>query len=244
MRRTAEYLNGTVDRLRAESSIGGTVGHAGNIGDNREIFLRSFLSDHLPRRLTVSQGGTVIDGAGNESRQIDLIVAHDLGLRFESSNRTFVVAESVVSAISVKSRLDSAAVREAVNGLYSIPQADTNLINFAVPAAVSRYPKVYPLLVLFVYESDIGHPGGPFVRERVCVIANGRYLINCHLDGAVLTSGMPIPPGEFSISRLEEAHRGYCLSFMLHRIISYVGWLNYMELNAEPYMDLSNWSEG
>lgn len=77
-------------------------------GSEREILLREFLAKVSPPTLRFGSG-TIIDGTGRTSGQLDIIVEYPWYPSFPtpSSNERLYLAESVVLAISVKSNLAS-----------------------------------------------------------------------------------------------------------------------------------------
>ena len=83
----ATYFNACVDMLTATAAAAAATTHPGDLGTTREAALLGFLRHHLPRRLEADLGGVVLDAAGTESKQIDILVTNDIGLRFSSNEK-------------------------------------------------------------------------------------------------------------------------------------------------------------
>lgn len=112
----AAEFKANVDRLKhliAEA-------HWGEIGTQREILLRSFLSDFLPKRWTVSTGFVIGTREGEISPQQDVIIwDSQKQMPFFQKGDFVVVGQAAVGAvIEVKSTLNGAKLNEALNQLH------------------------------------------------------------------------------------------------------------------------------
>lgn len=156
--RIQNYFNGVADKIASASLIAGTAQHRPDIGENREDIVRDFLRRHLPRRLFASLGGQVISHDGRESGQIDVIVSNDLGVRFDENEKTFVTAESVAGAITVKSSLNQAALIDALTNLSTIPEPSAEAFGFKIlrPGSTEAFLERHPSLYVFAYEGISG----------------------------------------------------------------------------------------
>ena len=124
--RLREYWESVGTALRGESSIASVFPNASDIGVSRERLYVEFLRAHLPAFCTVALGGFAFGSDGSESRQIDVLVASGASLRFDFLNKdgagkSFACVDGLVAAVSLKSRLDGAALSEAVENLASLP---------------------------------------------------------------------------------------------------------------------------
>jgi len=120
MNRIRDYFNLLAQQISIEAEIAGVSSHKTDIGLNRERLVEGFLRKHLPKRLTPSIGGQVIGYDSSESKQIDILVSSDISVRFEQNERTFITAENLAAAITVKSHLDKAALEDCLFNLGSV----------------------------------------------------------------------------------------------------------------------------
>lgn len=113
---------------------GSTSTHGDLLGKAREVFVSELLQRFLPQALHIGSG-QVIDGEGQVSKQIDILIyRHDVPLlpSFGGSNLYF--AEGVVSSIEVKSELNASRLREALDNCSSIKKLTVEVPDKA-PAA-------------------------------------------------------------------------------------------------------------
>ena len=111
--RLRDYFQGIADAFAADRSASAIFPLGTDSGTAREDLLLAFLKSHLPTRCSVVKGGFIFDAAGNESKQIDLLVTNDLTLQFrqfhgaaDQIGKSFNCVEGCYAAISVKSTLD------------------------------------------------------------------------------------------------------------------------------------------
>ena len=93
---------------------------------SREKVYVEFLRTHAPARCNVFLGGFIFDMAGNESRQLDVIVTNDTTPRFDLHNKdghgkSFSPIEGTLGVVSAKSTLDQRELEDALLGIASIP---------------------------------------------------------------------------------------------------------------------------
>jgi hypothetical protein len=89
--------------------------HKLSAGENREVLVEHFLTDHLPRRFDVSSG-MVISHDGAFSNQADLVVVDALNnspLYGSSANKLWPV-ESVLALFEVKTSLGPTELRDSI----------------------------------------------------------------------------------------------------------------------------------
>jgi hypothetical protein len=149
MNRIRTYFNSLADRMAADAELAGVSTHRPDIGTNREHIIEAFLARHLPRRLTVATGGQVVGARETESKQVDVLVACDLAVRFEENRKTFVTVEGLAAAVTVKSVLDRAGLYDCLLNLASIPQLDPQVPSFRLlqndpfTAFAGRHPSMH-----------------------------------------------------------------------------------------------------
>ena len=253
MNRIQRYFNALADRMAADAEIAGSSSHRPDIGSNRERIVQEFLSKHLPNRLNSSLGGQVIGLSGAESNQIDVLVSSDVAVRFEQNEKTFVVAEGVAAAITVKSYLDKAAIEDCLANLASIPQLDRTAFDFKLLTndPFSAFLDRHPTLYVFAYagvQADTclehvtnfyrSHPEIPKNRYALYVIVNGKYAILYCRTAVTTTTGYVAQPGEFLVNRLEDHMKGYPFVAMLNSISSYTDWLPSLHIDIFRYFNI------
>ena len=106
MNRWANYLNKTAQQMSLNAEKAAIIEHASSTGNNREEILGNFLRSHLPSRLIPKSNAKVFSVEGAESKEVDLLVINDISINFLNEMRMFTNAESVASAITVKSFLN------------------------------------------------------------------------------------------------------------------------------------------
>lgn len=252
MTRIQNYFNGVADKIASASLIASTAQHRPDIGSNREDIVRDFLLRHLPRRLFASIGGQVISYDGRESGQIDVIVSNDLGVRFDENEKTFVTAESVAGAITVKSSLNQATLIDALVNLASIPEPSSGAFGFKIlkPGSTETFLERHPSLYVFAYEGTSGetclahvndfyssHSDIPLRRYPKGIIVNRKYMIRFFRSATRTSTGCVIPKDTFYLMPLEEALRGYPFVQLLNDLSSYADWLNHMDVSIHPYFN-------
>jgi hypothetical protein len=253
MSHISRYFNSVADSITAAGVRSGTATHRPSIGTNREVILRDFLAKHLPRRLTASLGGQVISPVNDRmSRQIDILVTNDLGVRFDENDLTLITAESVASCISAKSRLDTASLNEALENLLSVPEPSPTAISFPllVNDPYSAFLQRHPTYFIFAYEGFSGahcqtalndfmqcHPATPLHRLPKAVIVNSSYIISFSRNERTDNAGAIIPANSFHWSDISGELRGFSLCTLLSDISSYASWLNHMDTSIYPYFN-------
>lgn len=246
----SQYFNAISEHIAASYKLASISSHKPDIGANRELVVREFLQKHIPKRLTASLGGQVIGLDGSESRQIDILVSSDISIRFEQNDKTFVTAESLASAISVKSRLDKPSLEDCLQNLASIPQIDGKVLSFLNldVNAFARFTLMHPSLYVFAYEGMAvntclehvteyyaTHPDIPKNRYASGIIVNGKYLVRYCKAPASMANGQPIPGNTFVGQPFYPTDAGYPFTFYLNDLTAYVTWLPYMNVNLTHY---------
>ncbi len=124
--RLHQYYEAVAMVLRGESDATSIFANTTDKGGAREQLYVDFLRNHLPSSCNANLGGFVFNQAGEESKQLDAIVTTDVCPQFKlPGSKTFACVDGVIAVVSVKSLLDSAAIRDVVSNIASIPQHDT-----------------------------------------------------------------------------------------------------------------------
>jgi hypothetical protein len=252
------YYNGLADRLTADHAVSGAGGHAADTGTNREVLIQNFLNKHLASKLSVSLGGRIVGYEQPISSQIDVVVKNDLSPRFDQNEKSFLLAESLVSAVTIKSNLTKESIRDALANLASIPQLHPEILTFKAlkPNAFNEYSKAHPRLLVFAFggvtcQTAIGHieefyranPSIPVNRKPAFIVVNGEYSIQHSNAESTTFDGTTIPANQFYGVALPKEYHGYPLAGLINSISSCLGWLPYMDLNAHKYFNSSYWGE-
>jgi hypothetical protein len=113
--------------LRGEASAAAIFLNTTDIGMERERVYAEFLRTHLPSSCNVLFGGFLFNLDGDESRQIDLIVTNDVSPQYNLNNehgqaKTFACIEGCIAVASIKSVLDTAQLKDALDNIASLPK--------------------------------------------------------------------------------------------------------------------------
>ena len=159
--RLKDYYADVGTALRAEASSAAIFPNTTDVGGSREGVYARFLRQHLPSSCNVMFGGFLFGQDGSESGQLDVIVTGGTALRYDlhnqdGSGKTFACVDGSVAVVSLKSTLDSAQLRDALDNLASIPAKVP--LGGQIPQFVRHpdYPD-WPLKIIYA----------PQVRHRV-----------------------------------------------------------------------------
>ena len=158
--------------LLAASRIVVGAGHDLHKGTPREMFVRDFLSIHLASNIGIGSG-EIIDSestAGAQRRQIDILLyQHSFPrLHFGAGLNAFL-SESVIGIIEVKSRINKAALRQAIR---------TTRETKALKRHISNYPPV-------IYSYLVGY-FGPASMNQIYT-----WLAEIHSERQILGPNLP-----------------------------------------------------
>lgn len=116
----SDYFKGQANILDSKFRSSSMKGNSSDTGFNREVIVREWLKEHLPKSVTPELGGQIIDENGNLSSQIDVVLYNDAVPRFGGNPKSYYFAEGTVAAIQVKSVLTSGELVSAINNLDSV----------------------------------------------------------------------------------------------------------------------------
>jgi hypothetical protein len=247
------YFNSLADLISADMKMAGTLIHKGDIGSNREEKLLSVLNNHLPDRMHAIKGGCIINIRNENSKQIDIIVRADNTPKFEQNEKTFVIAESVVAAITLKSNLTKEAIYDCLDNLASIPQSSPEVISFLVLKSDAREEFISKHPSLFIYAFDgvsmekcLTHINAyysgrkiPKNRYPIEIVIHGKYSIKFMSQEGMTLDGTHIEAGKFYGAKLPSDYTGYPLASIINRIYSYVDWMPYLRIDYYKYINAS-----
>jgi hypothetical protein len=248
------YFNSLSDLISAKSQLASMTPHRPDIGSNKEDIIIELLNNHIPERLRAINGGTVIGLAGAQSNQIDVIVKNDLFPRFDQNNKSFVLIDSVASAITVKSMLDTNALRDCLNNLASIPQFNTKSFSLTNSSIIrtgieNEFFKLHPTLAVFAYDGIsfesilvsmdtlVKELGIPTNRLPHFVIVNGKYVIQRMLSDTPDETGKIYPAGAIHGFAPRHEQRGALIATLINSINGYNTFLPFMKINYHEYLN-------
>lgn len=117
---TRKWFDQLEKALHTQAELAGLLGHGTLIGDAREFFISQVLRSVLPPSLHIGSG-KVIAHDGTESKQVDVIVYDSTFPVLEAQpGQGLYFVEGVVAVIEVKSQVNEAKFKEAVNNCRSV----------------------------------------------------------------------------------------------------------------------------
>ena len=254
MERIKNYFNNISKKLTIESDLAGGGNHRGDIGTNREEIFKNFLNNHIPNRLKAQLGGEILGLNGMHSGQLDIIISNDIGGRFEEKEKTFFIAESVASVISVKSFLDKSQLFDALGNISSVPELSTDILSFDSTAKHQKneFFKYHPSLHIIAYNGLSAKKISEHLKEYYTInksiktnrypsniIVNGKYNIHYVKQDTEDEFGEKILSGSFWIHEINENRAGYPFIHLLSDINKYVQWLPHIHLDMKKYYNCS-----
>ncbi len=142
-----EYFESTADVLLSEYKRSSQQNASANLGRNRELFCKNFLSKVLPSKLSV-KSGEIWDSEKNKTGQQDVIILRDDAPALHIGSDDIYLAEGAFSVIEIKSNLTREKLKEAGNGLLKVKNLKIN-----IGAVISSGAKIdRPLRIVFAYE--------------------------------------------------------------------------------------------
>lgn len=125
--RLRNYFMNVGKVLRGEAGAASIFPNSTDVGMARERVYAEFLRQHLPYGCHVAFGGFLFDQDGRESKQIDLIVTSDSALQYNLNSasgdgKIFSCVDGTIAVVSLKSKLDSKELHDALLNIASIPE--------------------------------------------------------------------------------------------------------------------------
>lgn len=198
----SERVEHIEDSLLAKFREAEAVQHLGDRGESRELLLRDFLAEHLPRRYGVTKG-EVVTKSGDQSHSADVIVYDAINCPVLYSGTTKVLpVEGVYGIIEVKSTMSKAEFVDASKKIESFKRLaprDLSVIQTREYVTVHRPSR--PFGIAFGYslgDNSLDSLNSNF-EERHREINDVNYFVNLV---AVLGAGLihfervDLPAGE------------------------------------------------
>ncbi|MBI3032048.1 hypothetical protein HYY69_01125 [Candidatus Woesearchaeota archaeon] len=141
------YFKCTADVLLSEHKRSAEQNASANLGRNRELFCKEFLSKVLPTKLSV-KSGEIWDSMNNKTGQEDIIILREDSPILHVGSDNIHFAEGTFAVIEVKSNLTRDKLLEAGNNLKKVEELKINVgASISSGATLSR-----PLRIIFAYE--------------------------------------------------------------------------------------------
>ncbi len=225
--RLVNYYNSVAAVLRGESDAADIFPNTTDKGGAREQLYVDFLQDHLPSACNAKLGGFVFNQAGEESKQIDVIVSTDMCPQFNVGQKSFACIDGVLAVVSIKSMLDSAGIRDAITNIASVPQ---HRIDYPWNKIVIDDPMIamWPLKIIYAIDgvsvetlqetiSEFNHPKQRIPKNRLPDVIHvaGKYsLRRSWVD--IVHDGRKIPACSYGTFTAEVD--AACLAIVVERI--------------------------
>lgn len=134
----------------------GELGHNGEKGLLREVFLRRVVESLLPPQFAVGSG-IIIDAAGRQSPQADLVIYDRRRLPpiFEEHGHGVYPIDAVLRFIEVKSVLDKAGLKQFARLVDALRPSNPEALRITAHGTLDRGQAYYPLVSLFAYRTSI-----------------------------------------------------------------------------------------
>lgn len=116
-------MDAVEDVLVALTRIQANSGHPIHKGTPRELFIREFLSDHLPSSVDIGTGEIIDSNStpGQSRNQFDIVLFKKNYPKLHFGGSIFgFMAESVIATIEVKSTLDEKGIDQAVTAAHNV----------------------------------------------------------------------------------------------------------------------------
>lgn len=143
----------TITKNRVFNLLGKKANHES--GTFREMLLRDFFSNLLPRAVSVDSGFIYGCGKVSNSRQMDIIIWNSSAYPsvFRTSEFVIVPPEAVIAVISVKSKLDTKSLNEGLNNISSIIPLDYTFRSSSKDIAIKSLQPIRKYLIF--YETEV-----------------------------------------------------------------------------------------
>lgn len=228
------YFKKTADVLLAEFERSKEQNASANLGRNREIFCKEFLSKVLPPKLSI-KSGEIWDASNNKTGQLDVVILRDDGPSLHIASDNIYLAEGVFGVIEVKSNLTREKLIEAGESLSKVANLKIN-----IGAVISSGPMLdRPLRIIFAYDGatwetiidEISKKNWIEIFDLICILNRG-VLVR---KGRILNWDSE---QEFTVVNSKSAALGYLYLYLVSYGTSFLG----RGLILNPYFEpFNNW---
>ncbi|MFK8258404.1 DUF6602 domain-containing protein [Erwinia sp. AnSW2-5] len=225
------------------------IKHNGGKGDNRENAFVDFLKEYLPNKYGIGRG-EVISPENEISGELDIVIfdKDHCPLFLKSDSHSLYPRESVFGAISMKSHLDSAELKDAYNNIASLKKiiSTQGFTNSLTPGMSTGLNPVVPVTAIFSYATNRSLEA---IAKQVNDLDKKMSNINLRPDFVVVlglgiigpngrirnnfnTYNLPSDPDKLSLSRATGRHT--LLRF-------YMQFLDELNSITQPKLDLHSY---
>lgn len=113
------FFRNTSKVLNSEFQRSSEVKHAVSKGQDRELFIKNFLTKSFPRKFVIGRG-EILDSNDKRSKQADIVIYDEFMPIFDYGSTKHFLSEGVLSHIEVKSNLTTSELKKALNITKSI----------------------------------------------------------------------------------------------------------------------------
>lgn len=226
--RFRQYLSATIETLKNEEQAASVFANTTDIGQSKEARIRDILRFHIPKSANIDLGGFLFDVAGNESKQLDLIITDSSSLRYDFHNRdgggkAFACVDGCIGVISSKTTLNKSEICETLENIASIPpntvltsknsdsRLDLSAMHDGPVKAVIAQKGIDPqALIGYVVEFYKAHPKIPLSRRPNYIHVLGQYCwvgIRAPLKN---DEGVHAQPGHFCLRQKDPDLYFFC----------------------------------
>lgn len=190
LKRLKDYFINEATALLCKARAAVLYANSTDIGISRENAYSEFLKCKLPCKCKTFFGGAVFDDNGNESKQLDIIIATDTVLFFSTNNegKIYTNVEGVLGIASIKSMLNKRELYNALLEIASIPH--TKPLDGRIPPGLNiKDYDDWPFKIIFAidgidpktildYLNEFYHDNPtPINRRPNCIHVSQKYLI-------------------------------------------------------------------
>lgn len=227
-----EYFGSTADVLLAEYERSKLQGASANLGKNRELFCKEFLSKALPAKLSI-RSGEIWDYTKNKTGQQDVVILRDDAPILHIGSDDIFLVEGTFAVIEVKSNLTRTKLKEAGDGLAKVKNLKINI--GAMIKAGAHLDR--PLRIVFAYEGatwktlldEITKNNWEELFDLICILNKGVLIKR----GRLLNWG-----SEHEFTTIEG--KAASLGFMYFYLVTYASSFLARNLVLNPYFEPLN----
>lgn len=146
-----KYCENALAVLNSQFAATKVLRHNATAGAAREQLIKDFLSNHLPRLITVVSG-QIVDAEDNYSKQQDVVLVLNSmpRLPFASSN-DLIFQEGVVATIEIKTSLDTATLNAIGENIASVRSLLSRNVASAAMGITHNWPLSQILTAIITY---------------------------------------------------------------------------------------------
>jgi hypothetical protein len=141
-------------------------------GELCEVFMKEFLEDSLGDNFRIFRGGKIINVAGVESKQLDIVLCSKRTIKI-FSDKGIYPTETVKGVFSITATLDKLKLTKCMEELASIPKTGYHFIGQQIFPEKFRiqtqrvFEDLTPVTCIFAYRGDIDQTWASFIQQWV-----------------------------------------------------------------------------